>query len=646
MKKPGILSKKVFLAVLVLAALAMISLPQAFAVNLKFSDITASKYDWARPYIEKMYLNGIVQGSGTKFEPDNSIKCDEFITMLIRLMGLKEEAEAKSLPSDFPNASAIPPWARGYVAEAAEKGIISENELQYFRAENFAKRSWVAVYAVRALGLEQEVRSIKNLDYSTLLTFTDTNDIPLEDTATGTPVRAYVQVAVENGIIKGIPDANGQYSFKPNDMITRAQAAVLLSNLSEKMSNTGMITGTVQDVDSILLPYIEVKLSNGDTEPKTFNVDNNSTSIYREDDQGSLTKIALSGIKVGDSVRIITDATKPNQASYIEVTSNKTSTTSGGTTDEDTAKKTVKGVLRYIPSSTNDILIIRNDDTDKSESYTVSSSVSVKKDGKSAGLSDLAPYDMATITIAGSKVIKIEAESETKYVSGTIRAVSLLGKNPVITVEDEDGNDEDYEVDGDVVIKRNSKSAKISDLRKGDEADITLEYGKIVDIRAKSVKKDISGTVKAINISDTPHVTITDENGDDYTFNITSDTEIIKDRKEITVYDLRAGYYLDMEVQSDEAISIDVTSREVQSTINGTVQNIHTDAKVIVVSVKNADGTRTPREIHYTSDTLFTRGSSKITINKVYEGDEVLVIGTVNGGLFFADNIIDLTISD
>lgn len=699
MKKPEVLSKKAFLAALIAAALAVTSFIQAFAANLNFKDITASKYDWARPYIEKMYLNDIVKGvdtGGTKFAPDNSVKRDEIVTMIIRLMGLEEEAKARSLPADFPNASSVPAWARGYVAVAVEKGIISGSDLTDFRAEENAKRYEVAIFAVRALGLEEEAKNMKNVD----LTFTDLSDIPLE-------ARAYVQLALENGIIKGFPEAGGKYSFKPNDKLTRTQAAVILSNLSKKLGNKNMITGIVQDVDSIFLPSITIKLSNGNF--VTYNV-NNSTSIYRENDQGSLTKISLSGIKVGDSVGIITDTAATSRASYIEVFSGTATTTDGSAVegtikDIDTARsiltmektggtdmvltvkssvkvyvdgksallsdlavgqpvkvyvtgtdvtrieaqnveKKVKGILKTVPASTNSILVIKNDDTGKNEAYTVASGVSIKKDGKSAGLSDLAPDDMATITIAGSKVIKIEAESETKYVSGTVKAISFSGKNPVITVEDEDGNDADYEVDEDVYIKRNSKSAKIGDIKKGDAVDLTLEYNVIVDIRAKSVKKDVSGTVKAITISDTPQVTIIDEDGDTYTYNITSDTEILKDNKEITVYDLRAGYYLDMEVEGDDALSIDVTARENLITIQGTVQNIHKDAEVIVISVKDSDGTKTSKEIHYTDDTVFMRGSNKITINKINEGDQIIATGKYDSGLFFAETIIDLTVSD
>ncbi|HHW01779.1 MAG TPA: S-layer homology domain-containing protein [Thermoanaerobacterales bacterium] len=700
MKKPGFLSSKVFLSMLVLTALTMMSITQALAVDLKFKDITPSKYDWARPYIEKMYLNGIVKGvdsNGTRFAPDDSIKRDEFVTMIIRLMGLEEEAKGKSLPADFPKAFAVPVWARGYVAEAVEKGIVSGNDLEDFRAEDPVKRCEVAIFAVRALGLEQEAKNMKNVD----LTFTDTYTIPLD-------ARSYVQVAVENGVMKGFPEADGSFSFKPNDVLTRTQAAVLLSNLSKKVGKAGMISGTVEDVDTLVLPSITVKLSAGNAEPKTYTV-NKSTSIYK-DDQGSLKKITINDIKVGDYVEVIPDSTG-FKLDYVEVTSGGTSSIPASAAIEGTIKdidiarnvltvektggtdmvltlksgagiyvdgrsallsdlavgqpakvyvtgaeivkieaqnieKKVTGILRSIITSTNSILVIDNEDTGKRESYTISSNVSIKKDGKSAGLSDLIPDDMATITIAASKVVKIEAESARKEISGIIKAISFSGKNPLITIEDKDGNNRDFELDKDADIRKNSRSADIKDLRKGDEVDVNLEYNKIVEISAKSVKRDISGTVKVITISDTPAVTITDENGDDYTFYITTDTEILKDRKKIKINDLQVGYYLDMEVEGDEALSIDVTTRQVQDTIEGTVLYIHKDAEVIVMSVKDADGNKTQKEIHYNDDTVFMKGSNKISISKIYEGDRIIATGSYDAGLFFADTIIDLTISD
>lgn len=631
---PGHLLRRVLVSLLIIATLTMISFTRASASNLSFRDISSSKYDWARPYIEKMHLAGIVNGiDSTSFAPDSFVKRDEVIAMIIRLMGLEKEAEGKSLPTDFPKASTIPLWARKYVALAVEKGIVSGQDKEDFRAEDAAERYEVAVFAVRALGLDSEVQKKTNVD----LSFTDRYDIPLE-------AQAYVQIAVEKGIMKGFPDN----VFKPKDKLTRAQAASLLNNLARQMNKLNVVTGTVEDVNTVLLPSITIKLENGSLD--TFYV-NNSTSIYRQDAGGNLVKIQLKDIKTGDGIEIIPDSTGVDQAAYVEISSSSTGDITAPQGTEVTRieaqgiDKEVRGLLRYVITSDPKIIVIDNQDTDERESYNISTNATVTKDGENASLSDLLSDDMVVVTISDSKAVKIEAQSARKDISGTIKAISFSGKNPTITIEDNNGIDKDYELDEDADIRKNNRSGDVKDLRRGDEVDITLEYDKIIDIRAKSVKKDISGTVKAITISDTPTVTIIDESGDEYTFNITPDTEILEDRKSITAYDLRTGYYLDVEVEGDDAISIDVTTQEVQSKIEGSVLYVHKDAQVIVLSVKNSDGTKTTKEIHYTDDTMFIKNNKESSINRIDEGDQVIATGQYDGGLFFADTIVDITIS-
>lgn len=688
------LFKKTFLVFFLAAVFTVANVMPAFAINLKFTDITASKYNWARPYIEKMYAAGIIKGvTETSYAPDSAVTRAQIITMIVRLLGLEQEAKGKQLPATFANAASVPQWAREYVAEAVEKGIISGKDLDDFRPVDDAKRYEVAVFAVKALGLGEEAQNRKNVN----LSFSDTYAIPLD-------ARAYVEIAVEKGIVKGFPEDN---SFRPNDKITRVQAATLLHNLAKQVAAYNVISGEVQDVDTLLLPSITIKLSNGNFTTYTVN---NSTSVYKEDEKGSLIKASLNDVKIGGNIRIIPDSSS-SIALYVEITSGQTPETSGGTLIEGTitdidsirqvltvkksggldmmlgikaatkiyvdgksavlsdlavgqpvtllvsgadlikieaknVEKQVKGILRYIDASSK-LLVILNEENDERESYTINAGAVATKDGKKADLSDIRSDDMATITIAGSKVVKIDAESAEKQVAGVINSISFLSKNPVITVKDKDGDEEDYELNEDVDIRKNGKSADINDLKKGDEVTVTLEYNKVVGITAKSVKKDVSGTIKTLIFSDTPAaITIADEDGGEQTFSITPDTEIVKDRKQITVYDLRVGDYVDMEVESDEAISIDVTTREVKIPVQGIVQYIHSKAEVIVLTVKNTDGTKeTTKEIHYTDDTEFRKGSSKVSVRSIDEGDEILAIGTYDGGLFFADTIIDLTIS-
>ena len=140
---------------------------------------------------------------------------------------------------------------------------------------------------------------------STKLIFSDIYDIPLDDSWAW----AYVEVAAEKGIMQGFPGG----VFKPNDKITRAQMAKMLDNLLKLVPTDVLISGSVQDVDTIALPSITVKKSDGTY--ATYSV-SDSASIYKEDQSGNLQKKSINDIKTGEIVNILLD--KNNAAIYVE----------------------------------------------------------------------------------------------------------------------------------------------------------------------------------------------------------------------------------------------------------------------------------------------------------------------------------------
>lgn len=684
--------KKAFIVLLTAALLLVFSMTPVMAASLKFTDITASRYDWARPYIEKMTLAGVVKGtSQTTYGPDSPVTREQLITMLIRLLGWEAQASGKTLPQNFVKPESVAPYARGCVALAVEKGILSEKDIKDFRPGDAAKRYEVAVFTVRALGLGSEAESRKNTNIHQI--FVDAYTIVPE-------ARPYVEIAVEKGIMKGLPGN----IFDPDGDFTRAQMATVLHNLSKLTKAHNIISGTVQTVDTTLLPSVEVKLTDGGQKMYTVNTD---TLIYKENEKGNLIKSQLKDIKNGDYISIIASI---NTAQYIDITSSSQSdvnqddlvegtikdintyqntltitgsdnkekayfittntkiyingkmstlydlvegqsvklTTSGNNIEKINAKgvdKVVEGIIRAVNISTN-TLTIENKVNDKYEMYTIESGARINRDDKSADIYQLRIGDKATVTVSGSKIEKIEAESAEKEVSGVITDISFATKNPVLTVENELNRETDYELDDDVTIRKNSKRADISDLKIGDDVTLTLEYNVAVRVVAKSMKGDISGSVKALTFADTNTVTIVDDKGKEHVITITRDTEIFKDRRRIEVSDLRKDYYLDIEMENDEAIRIDVTVRKVQDTVRGTVVNVNDDVKVIVISVKNDDGTKDTHHVYYTKDTIIYKENREVRVSRIEEGDEVLSIGRYDGGLFFADTIHDLTIEE
>ena len=81
--------------------------------------------------------------------------------MLIRLLGWEAQASGKTLPQTFVKPESVAPYARGCVALAVEKGILSEKDIKDFRPGD-AARDMRWRFHSKALGLGSEAESRKN----------------------------------------------------------------------------------------------------------------------------------------------------------------------------------------------------------------------------------------------------------------------------------------------------------------------------------------------------------------------------------------------------------------------------------------------------------------------------------------------------
>lgn len=627
--------KRYFLTLCFILVFSLVLQNIAFAIE--FKDISDKKYDWARPYVEKMVLAGVIKGTTkSSFSPDLPITRAQSIVMIIRLLGEEKVAKNKKLPTSFKNANSVPEWARGYVAYAVDRGIISGSDLSNFRANDNIKRYEMAVFAVKALGLGSKAENMKNVD----LDFKDTFAIPLD-------ARAYVQIAVEKGVIKGFPDS----TFKPNDKITRAQMAVVLNNLEKHISSPKIVRGVLEGKNENLLPSITLKLNEGSF--RSFTV--NDETVFYKNKNGDLEKVSLKDLKDNDKIALI-PASKDDGTLYVEVTESSTKLpVKEDIKDIDKEKDIeepkesnvksdgiIKSALRAVIPSAN-LILIDNLDTLEYERYELSPKVEVKKYGKKAELLELQNGDFLVLTLKNGKVIKIEAKETTLHSKGKISDISFSSLYPELTIK-EQNKDTKFEVAYDALVVKNGHKSDIMDLRSGDEVALYIEYGKVVSIIAQSKLDYISGTLKRITISDDAIITIEDKKGRDYTTNITEKTRLTKDGKTIKVGDLRKGYHLEVVIEGNEAVSVDCVARETQDTVKGTVQFVNPNLKLIVINVEDKTGKGQLRYLNYNNDTIILRQTESINIKRVKKGDEILAIGDYSGGIFFADILVDLTI--
>ena len=171
-----------------------------------FNDLAG--YDWAKEAIEYLFAKGHISGvAKNTFAPQNTVKREEFIKMLVLILG-KYDANAKCDFADVP----IDNWSYSYVASAAVAKLVNGTGDNTFGRGTEISRQDACVLLHRALGEKTAEGDPKE--------FTDGNEI--SDYATEA-----VNTISAMGLVNGMDDG----SFKPSNVMTRAEAAKLLYEL-------------------------------------------------------------------------------------------------------------------------------------------------------------------------------------------------------------------------------------------------------------------------------------------------------------------------------------------------------------------------------------------------------------------------------
>ena len=503
----------------------------AFA-NLRDLDLVP----WAKNAMEKMCVKGLIKGYGDNtFKPNTSVSQLEAIVMALRVLGWEEDARssryADSLVSKY-KGGRLDPWAYGYVNIAYEKGILDEVDLMYFNPNSAAKRWEVAKYFVRALDKED----IAEDHMGDKLDFKDYTAIPVG--AVG-----YIYVMNDLGLMKG----NADGTFNPNGAVSRAEMAVLLERIDNKVdrdTDGNEIYGKVVDIDT---SNYEIKLD-VDGRQKWYDCVEN-IEIYIEGEYYN-----FGGLKKGDYVEIFLNSS--GKVIFIELKDEH----------EDKLITDYRGEVRDIDAKNREITI-------KSGTaifiFEVKSDADITLNGKDADLKDIEVGDYVKLKVDDrNRVIRISAEGdhdvddeETEEVEGTIHAVTL-GWVKGITIRLESGRLRTYSVDSDTRIRLDGKRADLADLKEGMKVEITAEDGTAVTINAEAYEaaKEVEGTI--YKVSDTRIQVETGKSR--YTFDINKDTLVYVDGTKAKVDDLMSDMPVVVRYRGDTALRIQAEGLEAE----------------------------------------------------------------------------------
>lgn len=181
-----------------------------FRITRTFKDLDSH---WAKVDCEMLATLGIINGLGNgDFGPDEILTRAEYAKLVVLGSGL---TPVEHPVLSFADQAEIPDWARGYVAVALERGLITGFEDNTFRAGAPVSRVQVAVIAARALrgkGFAQGKGQARH--------FRDDDRIP-----------AWAQADVALTTSAGLVGDFWGDSFTPDGPATRALAAAVVRRL-------------------------------------------------------------------------------------------------------------------------------------------------------------------------------------------------------------------------------------------------------------------------------------------------------------------------------------------------------------------------------------------------------------------------------
>lgn len=508
-------------------------------VKGKFKDVGNH---WAKAYIEQMAEKGILKGvSEDRFEPEAPVERAQVLAMLVRALGLEDEALAEEHEDEDEDLAGVPAWARGYARVAAEMGIVTREELKQWKPGQKATRLEVAQYLAKLLADKVDAKQFEEFKG---LSFKDLAGVPAH-------LRVYVLIVANNGIMTG----DGSGYWLPYGLVNRGQMAKILALIVGRLPSlqparqvSGQIKSVYQDDEDDDVYYIKLE---GGNEEKEY--------VLAADCTIKLDGEAIDADELLGAVRDLDEY----EAIWGQLTLNA---------DEEVTevrartKVVVEGTITAIDAEDQTITVEPEDTNDEIE-FAVTDATVIKVRGTvvrtNDPLNELAEDDV--VQVKGSKEddgyvaeeIDVRGKEDTTGVfEGTVVARVTDDKRPTITIEDEDDARYTFRVRTRAEVRLNGERADLEDVEKGDQVKVWVENGEAYRIEATEPQEEVSGEISALLIGTDSSLTVK-VGSKLYTYKVTEDTEVFLDDEESTLNDLEPGWQVELVVRGEVALKIE-----------------------------------------------------------------------------------------
>ncbi|CAH2215041.1 S-layer homology domain-containing protein [Tepidibacter aestuarii] len=568
------------LAIMLAAFLILTSVMYSFGAQM-FTDVTDKH--WSKKYVEDMASKKVITGyEDATFKPDKSVSRIESIVLITRLFDPKEvqsvyDANKSKYEKSLKDYGILTyaDWAKEEIVFALEKDILNKEELlsQFIKNGNpqNALRWEIAVYLARGLDLEDQLNKV------VVLGFKDADEIPSD-------AKPYVDILIKKGIINGSGDWKG--NFNPKNPVTRAEMAKMLSvgyklnhkdgntntgtdnntNTGNNTDNSQSLTSVEGKIDDVIDYNGNITLTIKDSRDKKLVFSNKKSDISIN--LGSQSA-KVEDLKEGRDVKLTISGSKLYAVKLSDVEEEK------------------EGYFYTVSFDANGNHTMKCKIGSSYEEYKLTSTTKIKIDGENASAYNLDKEDKVTLKIKNGVIEEIDAVSKNFEVDGIIQEVS----SSRIEIETDDKYEKTYkfDIDKDAKVRRNNDRAEISDLRVGDKVELEVEYDKVIDIDADTVKTKVEGILKEIKMAQTPEITILDEDNKTKTYKLVSGFEVEVDDNSAGLYDLRINHKVEITLESGEVTKIEADDNASVSTYTGKITDIDTGDNEIRIE-NNIDG--------------------------------------------------------
>ncbi len=638
---------------------------------------------WADKDVSRMHAKGIVAGYGDEYRPNENINREQAIVMLIRAMGLTGEATGLVLPAIFSDPQSVTQDFRPIIALAINKKILSTTDTFDFRPKEPIKRHEIAVFIAKAMGFDGGTSGV--------LTFIDAKEIN-DLAAYAVPFISYVN---KEGIMVG----DVENRFKPTNEVTRAEMATMLTRIDNKLKRitANVIKGEVfsPSSNSVLVKDADEQIITLVFDPKADIFKNNQRiaisglvkgdkleaiknaqgqvvylevvpadkfSYDRRTVTGTIDKImlgsptvftintnlGLTNYSLKYDAKITVDGL-PAQATDIMAGQKVTLVVEGNDIVElegENAERELKGEIRAISLGFFPSITIE-DELGHRVTYTLNNMARVELDGRVSDGQDLAVGQQVRAMVIGTEITRLWASSFVNELKGSFVRVDYAPQETVVVkVEVAKGvwEERSYELAKDVSIRRDLRSVTLRDLRKGDMLEIDLKNNQVISIYAEKLQMDTEGRIVSITLSRTPLLTIMDNNGQEWEFEVAPDARLRKERESITITDLRIDDYVSIRVEGQSITSLQAENRVVKDYLIGSVDKVNKDSQIIGLEIagNNAQGVG----VYTDRYTRFIKFGNDIRLQDLSVGDTIFVLGRYESYSFTAETVVVISAAE